>query len=91
MKRKTKSKISYKNDLNFKNGELFQRMSYLLNISSVLYGQNENLSRVYSYMMRDIGKRNAMRIDSRIKKMICEKCDNLLFMDKKSDLTLSSK
>ncbi len=90
MKRKTKSKINYKNDLNFKNGELFQRMSYLINISSVLYDKNQNLSGVYAHMMRDIGKRNALRIDSRIKKMICDKCDNLLFMDKKSDLTLSS-
>jgi len=90
MKRKTKTKTNLKNDFNFKNGELFQRMSYLLNISSILYNKNENLSRVYAYMLKDIRKRNALRIDSKIKKMICEVCSNLLFMDQSTEMNLNS-
>lgn len=90
MKRKLKTKTILRNDYNFKNGELFQRMSYLMNISSLVYGKNESLSRVYAYMIKDIGKRNALRIDSKVKKMICEQCNNLLFIDPKTEMTLES-
>ncbi len=85
MKRYTK----YRSDFNFKNGELYQRMNYLLELSTQLYDKNPNISKHYIHMMRDIRKRNALRMDSKFKKLIC-KCNNLIFKDEKTKIELIS-
>jgi RNase P subunit RPR2 len=87
---KKKTKVIEKSDFNCKNGEIFQRMSYLINLSSSFYEENKNLSKVYAHMMKDISKRNAMRINSKYKKMIC-KCHNLLFKDSNTKTEVLSK
>ena len=88
-----KHKITFKkqNDLNFKHGEFFQRMNYLLKLGSDLYSKNPNMARVYSHMAKDISKRNAIRIDSKVKKLICETCGNLIFVDTKTNLEIKNK
>jgi RNase P subunit RPR2 len=88
-----KHKITYKKqtELNFKGGELFQRMNYLLKLGSDLYNKHPNMAKVYSHMAKDISKRNAIRIDSKVKKLICEKCGNLLFIDKNTYLEVKNK
>jgi RNase P subunit RPR2 len=86
MKRETKMR----NDFVFKNGELFQRMSYLLELASELYDKHPTFSKFYIHNMKDIKKRNALRIDGKLKKLIC-KCNNLLFKDKETKMELKSK
>src|SRR5205823_818536 len=79
----------YRNDFNFKNGELFQRMGYLLELSNSLYSKFPSLSNVYTHMMKDISKRNALRTNSKFKKAIC-KCNNLLFKDADAGIQIKS-
>jgi RNase P subunit RPR2 len=81
MKKKLKVNFKSEKELTFKNGELFQRMTYLMKLSNLIYKDQPELAKVYSYMVKDIGKRNAIRIDSKVKKLICPQCNNLLFMD----------
>ena len=90
---KNKLKINFKKDteLTFKNGELFQRMNYLLKLGTNLYEKHPSMSKIYSHMAKDISKRNAIRIDSKVKKLICDKCSNMLFIDKESHLDLKNK
>lgn len=84
---KKKTKTNYKKDFFFKGGEVFERMSYLLNLSSTLYDQfPDSLSKVYAFMVKDIAKRNAMRIDNKFKKLICNLCNNLIFKDSKTKM-----
>ena len=85
MKRETKMR----NDFVFKNGELFQRMNYLLELASELYDKHPALSKFYVHSMKDMRKRNALRIDGKLKKLIC-KCNNLLFKDKETKMELKS-
>jgi RNase P subunit RPR2 len=86
-----KTEVKWKNDFNFKFGELFERMTYLLKLSSELYPTYPNsLSKMYIKMMRDIGKRNALRIHSKIEKLICKNCNNLLFLDTRTEFGLKS-
>jgi RNase P subunit RPR2 len=85
MKRETKMR----NDFVFKNGELFQRMNFLLELASNLYDKHPALSKFYIHSMKDMKKRNALRIDGRLKKLIC-KCNNLLFKDKETHIELKS-
>jgi RNase P subunit RPR2 len=87
---KRQNKTEYRKDFNFKNGELFQRMGYLMDLSSHLYKDNKPLSKLYAYMMKDIRKRNALRIDSKLKKTICDLCNNLIHMDPLTRLELNS-
>ena len=55
------------NNYDFKDGEIFIRMN--------------NLSKLYISIMKDISKRNAIRIEKKIKRLICFKCNNLLYKD----------
>jgi RNase P subunit RPR2 len=86
MKRETKMR----NDFAFKNGELFQRMNYLLELASELYDKHPILSKFYIHSMKDMRKRNALRMDGKLKKLIC-KCNNLLFRDKETKIELKSR
>lgn len=87
---KNQLKTIYRNDFNIKGGEFFQRMGYLLKLSSSLYSQIPYLSEIYTHMMKDISKRNALRINSKFKKAIC-KCNNLLFQDPEAGLQVKRK
>jgi len=69
------------NTYDFKDGEIFNRMSYLFKIGDKIYEKNKNLSILYISMMKDISKRNAIRIEKKIKRLICSKCNNLLYKD----------
>jgi len=91
MKRKLKIVYKKETELNFKNGELFNRMNYLVKLSQNIFDKLPHLSRVYSHMAKDISKRNAIRIDSKIKKLICGGCCNNLFLDKTSHLNVKNK
>jgi RNase P subunit RPR2 len=86
MKKQTK----LRSDFNIRNGELFLRMNYLLQLSSLLYNSNMDLSKHYIKLMKDVSKRNALRLDSKFKKLVC-KCNNLLMKDKKTNMKLISK
>ena len=80
-------KVIERSDYNLKGGELFQRMGYLFSLSGSLYKRHPTLSRIYNSMMTDISKRNALRTNSKYKRLIC-KCNNLLFLDEKADLRI---
>jgi RNase P subunit RPR2 len=69
------------NNYDFKDGEIFNRMNYLFKISDKIYNKNKNLSKLYISIMKDISKRNAIRIEKKIKRLICFKCNNLLYKD----------
>ena len=88
---KKKPRESFKKDFNFKGGELFHRMDYLLKLSSHLYNKKPNLSQLYVNQMKEICKRNALRMDSKFKKLICDKCNNLLYMDSQTEISLKSR
>ena len=94
----------YINNFNFANGESFQRMNYLFRLSEALYKQadednnnkNKNseqniLSRLYIAIMKDISKRNAIRISKYMKKVTCQKCNNLLYKDNESEMKFINK
>ena len=98
--KKSVSTINYKQNFNFSNGDLFSRMNYLLRISDALYKQSDNggdkkehniLSRLYISIMKDISKRNAIRIDKHIKKITCSKCNNLLYKSANSEIKFINK
>lgn len=74
-------KINHKNDFNFKGGENFQRMDYLLKLSDIVYNTSFRLSKVYLTIMKNIAKRNTLQIERKFKKLICGKCNNLLYKD----------
>jgi RNase P subunit RPR2 len=78
-----------RSDFNIRNGELFQRMNYLMQLSNSLYDTQEGLAKYYMKMMKDVAKRNALRMDSKFKKLIC-RCNNLLMKDKNSEIKLLS-
>lgn len=86
-----KNKSTFKKDFNFKGGELFQRMDYLLKLGNLLYSTNFSIANTYFSMMKDIKKRNALRIEGKYKKLICEKCHNFLYLDKDTHIELMSK
>lgn len=95
IKRKNKKRLSYqinhKNDYNIKFGEIYQRIHFLLNLAIKLYNDNESLSSMYVSIMKDIIKKNALRADSKFKKLICKTCNNLIFIDKNTDVKFESK
>lgn len=78
-------------DYNIKNGDIYQRIHYLLNLACNLYKDNKNLSKMYISIMKDIIKKNAMRSDSKFKKLICSQCNNLIFIDAKTNIQLTGK
>ena len=55
-------KINFKKNFNFQKGETFQRMNYLLTLSDSLYETHPELSRTYVSMMKNIRKKNALRL-----------------------------
>ena len=95
----------YINNFNFANGESFQRMNYLFRLSEALYKQTDDednnnknknsshniLSRLYIAIMKDISKRNAIRISKYMKKITCQKCNNLLYKDNESEMKFINK
>ena len=96
----TKSSI---NRYDFTNGELYLRMNYLLKLAENVYkskdvndennsNKNHNiLPRIYVAIMQDISKRNALHINKFVKKIICQKCNNLLFKDNNSEMKFINK
>ena len=102
-KENTKTK-EFINQYNFVNGELFKRMNYLFKLAENVYKINDhnnennfdkrnqnNLSRIYIAIMKDISKRNALHINKFNKKVICQKCNNLLFKDNNSEMKFINK
>ena len=49
------------------------------------------LSRLYISIMKDISKRNAIRVNKYVKKITCQKCNNLLFKDINSEMKFINK
>ena len=94
-KRKAKKNILFqsnqKDNYNIKFGDIYQRINYLLNLSCDLYKDNPILSQTYVTIMKDIIKKNALRVDSRFKKLICTNCNNLIFLDTNVKIELKSK
>lgn len=75
---------------NFKGGENFNRMNYLFKLGNEIYNTNNLLSKVYISMMKDISKRNALKIDKKMKKIICSQCNNLLYKDQSTKIELKN-
>ena len=99
-----KTTKNYINKFDFPNGELFMRMNYLFRLAENIYkskdksdinnskNSNQNiLSRLYIAIMKDISKRNALHINKFIKKITCQKCNNLLFKDNNSEMKFINK
>ncbi len=95
IKRRNKKRIKYqinqKSDYNIKFGEVYLRIHYLLNLATKLYKDNPSLANMYVSIMKDIIKKNAMRADSKFKKLICGNCNNLIFIDENTVVKLESK
>ena len=99
---KTKNNINISH-YNFTNGELYMRMNYLFRLAETVYkskdninenNNNENkniLSGMYISIMKDISKRNALHINKFNQKVICKKCNNLLFKDNNSEMKFINK
>ena len=49
------------------------------------------LSRLYIAIMKDISKRNAILMNKFVKKITCQKCNNLLFKDLNSEMKFINK
>ena len=104
-KHSTTTTKNYINNFNFTNGESFMRMNYLFKISEINYNQKEKkniednknnqerniLSHLYISIMKDISKRNAIRVNKYVKKICCQKCNNLLFKDSNSEIKFTNK
>lgn len=73
---------------NFRDGELFLRMNFLLKLSDKTFEKNKTLSKIYSTIMEDISIRNAIKIDKNLKRLICKRCNNLLYKDKQTKIKL---
>ena len=98
--KKTKRNI---NKFDFPNGELYMRMNYLFKLAENVYkskdinkenNSSENINilpRIYIAIMKDISKRNALHINKFSKKVICQKCNNLLFKDNNSEIKFINK
>ena len=97
---------NYINNFSFVNGDSFSRMNYLFRLSEAVYKQadiennnndgnnnceNNLLSSLYISIMKDISKRNAIRVNKYIKKVTCQKCNNLLFKDIHSEMKFINK
>ena len=67
------------------------------NINNSHDKNNENikeqniLSRLYIAIMKDISKRNAIRVNKFVKNITCQKCNNLLFKDNNSEMKFINK
>jgi len=95
IKRRNKIRVKYevnkKSEYNIKYGEVYQRIHYLLNLAITLYKENPSLANLYVSIMKDIIKKNAIRADSKFKKLICGNCNNLIFIDENTEIKLQSK
>ena len=86
-----KTSTTHRNDFNFKGGESMERMNYLFKLGDYFYHSNvinKKLSKVFVGIMKEISKRNAIRIDKSFLKKICKKCHNLLYKDKNTEAKL---
>ena len=102
-KKETTTTKNNTKDFNFPNGELYLRMNYLFRLAENVYksrdANNENnfqknnnlMSRIYIAIMKDISKRNVLHINKFNKKIICQKCNNLLFKDNNSEMKFINK
>ena len=102
-KRQTSATKTNIDNYNFPNGELYLRINYLFRLAENVYKakdlNNENnyiknnniLSRIYIAIMKDISKRNVLHINKFTKKVICQKCNNLLFKDNNSEMKFINK
>ncbi len=94
LKRRSLKRINFqikqKSDYNIKFGEIYQRIHYLLSLAISLYNSSPNLAKMYISIMRDIIKKNALRADSKFKKLICHNCNNLIFIDQNTIINLES-
>ena len=88
---KKNSSINYRDNFNFRDGENFNRMNYLFKLSDYLYDKNQNLSICLIGIMKEISKRNVIRIDKKFKRLLCKKCNNLLYKDKNSNMEFKNK
>ena len=62
------------------------------NIANKVKNDEQNiLSHLYLSIMKDISKRNAIRVNKYVKKVTCQKCNNLLFKDINSELKFINK
>ena len=86
-----KIKEEHKHDFNFKGGDNFQRMDYLFKLGDMIYNKSPHLSKFYISAMKDIAKRNTLKIDKKFKRLLCSKCNNLLYKDKDSTQLLEKK
>jgi RNase P subunit RPR2 len=91
-------KVNFRKEFNFQRGETFQRMNYLLQLSNTLYETHPELSRTYISMMKSIRKKNALRLykfyynsDPYLKNMLCDSCNNLLYRDQNSEISVKSR
>lgn len=75
----------------FKGGENYNRINYLFKLGNEIYKQNIILSKAYIAMMKDISRRNALKIDKKIKNIICSQCNNLLYKDTSTQIELMNK
>ena len=103
IKKETITTKSHINRYDFTNGELYLRMNYLLKLAENVYKSkdvndenNSNINhnilpRIYVAIMQDISKRNALHINKFVKKIICQKCNNLLFKDNNSEMKFINK
>lgn len=67
-----------------KDGDNFARMTHLLHIADKTFENNPTLAKTYIGIMKDIAKKNSLRIDGKVKKFLCSKCNNLIYKDKKT-------
>jgi len=89
-RKKLRKNISFKvneiGNYNLRNGDNYQRIHYLLKLAFELYNENKTLSKMYISIMKDIIKKNAFRVDTKFKKQICHKCNNLILLDKETKI-----
>lgn len=67
----------FEKSFNFKNGEIYSRMNYLLLIANHTKDQSLNLSRIYIKQMKKIKQRNSLKINKNINSKICQKCNTM--------------
>ena len=60
-------------------------------VNKIKNNENNILSHLYLSIMKDISKRNAIRVNKNVKKVTCQKCNNLLFKDINSEMKFINK
>eukprot|EP01116_Phalansterium_solitarium_P019193 TRINITY_DN5295_c0_g1_i1.p1 TRINITY_DN5295_c0_g1~~TRINITY_DN5295_c0_g1_i1.p1 ORF type:complete len:170 (-),score=19.06 TRINITY_DN5295_c0_g1_i1:30-539(-) len=61
------------------NSDALKRMNFLLQASALSFAdEKHNVSRFFNFTLKNIAKRNVLRIDPEVKKLICKRCHTLL-------------